>query len=151
MPPVASTKESAWGQAMLAVLEDNKAAGKRPDSWRSLYAALAAQSDQKADTWKRNISRYRPATAAQPTEPVAQMIADALGVPRSSLPKAEPVTLALLAYRLEELAEKVDQLQTRTEAHARMQVLLAAIGRAPRQGSQESPSQSLADEQSAGQ
>lgn len=148
MPPVANGKESAWGQAMKAAWEANKQAGKKPDSWRSLFAAYGAQNDQSVDTAKRTINRYRPAGAAPPTEPMAQAIADALGVPREVLPKSQPVTLALLAFRLEELAEKVDDLQTREEAHARMTTLLAAIAHAPKQESQASHAESSVDEKS---
>lgn len=120
MPPVADEELTAWGAALAELLERNGKAGRKPDSWGSLHAALAAlgPNEAKASSWKRTVNRYRDPNKEPPTEKVAQKFAKALKVDRSELPPSkETLSLPQLDRRLRELeargvrVDQVDRLQ----------------------------------------
>lgn len=136
MSPVTENAEqpSPWEGAMQGHLKANKQAGLKPDSWRSLHLALASlDTDGRAEaTWKTQVTRWRRGKV-RPSEQNAQMVAQALGVPREELPPTERPTVWSLDRHLQEHEERIsaleDQNQELEELTARLKIALGQFRR----------------------
>lgn len=127
MPPVA--EEQTWAEAIDAALADNRAHGTRPQSARQLWKRLAAMSGGSPTeaSWKRTINRTQAENYA--TERNAKLIAEALGVARSSLPTAGRVTTRQLDRRLAEVEDGLRELGKKL--HELSAAEMQSAGRAP--------------------
>lgn len=99
-------EHDTWETAIQKALDANEGTS-RPTSLRQLHERLAGLrgSNQKAESWKKTLRTIRASGRA--SEGHANLIARALGVPRSSLPpSADRLTLHLLESRLESLEEQ---------------------------------------------
>lgn len=127
MPPVADKPETTpWGIAMKAALDANAAAGREPSNWYSLGTALSEHPDSRAnaESWRTEIKRIRK---RPPNEARAVMVAEALGVDRSSLPESRPSqSLAELADELADAMRHIAMLERRVESLEAQRSPLAA-------------------------
>lgn len=113
---MAEDETTEWGIALAAALKANEQREGYPHTWYGLQVRLAKNNPAgpRADSWKSTIKRIRKDTV--PPEPRAVMIAEALGVDREELPASkDPLSLAILERRLEELAGLVDEGLARLE------------------------------------
>lgn len=133
MPPVADSSDT-WEQAISDALDQNAAAGRKPDSVRSLARVLADQSggSPTEDSWRRTVGRI--IAGRRPTEEKAIRLARALGVPRTRLPETGRETLASAVARLRELEARMGDVEKiQDEALERLTGLLGEVADVSRQ------------------
>lgn len=82
---MAARTENRFERVVRQTLLDNKVAGRKPDSIRSLARAMAKGDPVKADTFKRSLFKWMASGEPNPSPASRAVVADALGVERAEL------------------------------------------------------------------
>lgn len=80
-----STVETKFGSVVRARLIENKVAGRKPDSIRSLARVMARDDDKASSTFKRSLFKWMAVDGPNPSPASRAIVALALGVDASEL------------------------------------------------------------------
>lgn len=127
-PHMATQTGTRFQQVVRKTLLDNKVAGTKPDSIRSLARKMAKGDQLRADTFKRSLFKWMAPGEPNPSPASRALVADALGVKREELEdddeESDPVAVLMNALR----RVVRDELNTREKTEPTASLAKATAG-----------------------
>lgn len=114
LPPVSSVISTRFEQVVRKTLLDNKVAGRKPDSIRSLARTMAKGDQVRAETFKRSLFKWMAAGEPNPSPESRALVADALGVAREALADDDEEADPAMREAFSLFVDLMGRLQTQT-------------------------------------
>lgn len=120
VPPLSTSTETRFTRTVRSRLLDNKVAGRKPDSIRSLARTMAKGDPVRAETYKRSLFKWMRPGEPFPTPESRALVADALEVDRSELADDDEESDPALRDAFVLFVDLMDRINARkgTEIHA---------------------------------